>query len=151
MNFRNDGRIKGFSLMELMVTSLVVSLVFALAVPNLNSFIKRSQLNNALRSVTGGLSNARYNAIMRNNPVKFSIEAENDENMIRLREQRGSTWVVIDETKLEDGVSVSGNASPVFYPVGDVAPLCTVLVGNDISRYKITISMAGRIKVDVVE
>ena len=84
---------------------------------------------------------------MMNKGVKFCIEEEDEEKKILLKEKRDNRWQEFMRFDLEKEIYVYGNASPIFFPDGDIAPLCSILVENDLSSYKITISMAGRIKV----
>jgi hypothetical protein len=51
------------------------------------------------------------------------------------------------EFSLGKNVSVTINSSPIFFPNGSIAPLCSILVENEVSHYKITISIAGRVKI----
>jgi len=147
MKKENKNPVNGYSFIELTVAIAVISFLFTMAIPSFDTYFQRMELNNAIRTVTGVLNNARYNAIMLNKPVKFSIQLENNEYMIRLSEKQDKVWLKISEYKLEKNISACSNASPVFYPTGSVSPLCSILIGNDSKRYKITISIAGRIKV----
>ena len=139
---------KGMTVFEMFITLAVISVVITMGMPGFNSYVKRMEVRNTLRTITGVLNTARFKAIMLNKRIKFCIEDKNDEDMvIRLKEKRGYYWEGFMEFSLEKKVSVSINSSPIFFPNGSIAPLCSILVENEISHYKITISIAGRIKI----
>lgn len=140
----------GMTLFEMFVTLAIISLVISMAMPGFDSYVKRMEVRNTLRTITGVLNTARYKAIMLNKRVKFCIEDKNEEDtVIRLKEKRegDSKWKNFMEFNLEKEVSVSINSSPIFFPNGSISPLCSILVENEVSHYKITISIAGRIKI----
>ena len=133
---------------EMIITVAVVSVVITMGMPGFNSYLKRMEVKNTLRTITGVLNTARFKAIVLNKGVKFCIEDKNEEEMaIRLKEKIDSKWEEFMEFSLEKKVSVTINSSPIFYPNGSIAPLCSILVENEVSHYKITISIAGRIKI----
>ncbi len=133
---------------ELFVTLAIISVVISMGMPGFNSYIKRMEVRNTLRTITGVLNTARFKAIVLNKGVKFCIEDKNEEEMvIRLKEKKDSKWEEFMEFSLEKKVSITSNASPIFYPNGSIAPLCSILVENEVYHYKITISIAGRIKI----
>jgi hypothetical protein len=118
--------------------------------PGFNSYLKRMEVRNTLRTITGVLNTARYKAVVLNKRVKFCIEDKNEEDIvIRLKEKRygDSRWKEFMEFSLEKKVSITINSSPIFFPNGSISPMCSILVENEISHYKITISIAGRVKI----
>jgi prepilin-type N-terminal cleavage/methylation domain-containing protein len=141
---------KGMTLFEVFITLAIISVVVTMGMPGFNSYVKRMEVRNTLRTITGVLNTARYKAIMLNKRVKFCIEDKDEEDMvIRLKEKRegDSKWKEFMEFSLGKKVSVAINASPIFFPNGSISPLCSILVENEVSHYKITISIAGRIKI----
>jgi Tfp pilus assembly protein FimT len=139
---------KGMTIFEMFVALAVISVVITMGMPGFNSYLKRMEVRNTLRTITGVLNTARFKAIMLNKGVKFCIEDKNEEEMvIRLKEKKDSNWEKFMEFSLEKKVSVTSNASPIFYPNGSIVPLCSILVENEVYHYKITISIAGRVKI----
>ena len=134
---------RGFTLLELFITLGIAALVLMAGVPGFKSFFSRMEVSNGVRTVTAALNTARYKAIMKNKSVKFVVES----SKIVLKEKRGGKWEGFSHFDLSEKVSFSINSSPVFTPFGSVAPLCSIYVKNEISQYKITLSIAGRIKV----
>jgi prepilin-type N-terminal cleavage/methylation domain-containing protein len=144
----NNKSKKGMTFFEMFVALAIISIVITMGMPGFNSYIKRMEVRNTLRTITAVLNTARFKAVVLNKRVKFCIEDKNEEDLvIRLKEKRGTQWEEFMEFSLEKKVSVSINSSPIFFPNGSIAPLCSILVENEVSHYKITISIAGRVKI----
>lgn len=141
---------KGLGVFELLVTIGIISILITLAVPGFDSHFKRLEITNTLRTITGVLNTARFEAISTNKRVQFCISNQEGGTLILLKEKIGSRWHEFKRFYLEKSVSVSSNASPVFFPVGSVSPLCSISVANDRRHFRVTISMAGRIQVTEV-
>lgn len=133
----------GLTVSELLVALSIFALLIAFGIPGFRAFFKNVEINNSLRTVTLALSSARYKAIENNKSVKLAIEA----NKLVLLEKRNDVWEPFMDFDPGDKVTVSMNTSPVFYPEGYIVPLCTVKVCCEETRYNITISIEGRIKV----
>jgi prepilin-type N-terminal cleavage/methylation domain-containing protein len=143
---------KGMTIFEMFVALAVLSVLITMGMPGFNSYLKRMEVRNTLRTITGVLNTARFKAIVLNKGVKFCIEDKNEEEMvIRLKEKKDSKWEKFMEFSLEKKVSVTINSSPIFYPNGSIVPLCSILVENEVYHYKITISIAGRVKITEME
>lgn len=138
-------RRQGFTLPELLLVILLLCLALWVTNGGYRSFVSRIRVNNALRVVTSALHTARYKAVSLNKRIKFSLESGSGK--ITLKEKQGKYWVEFMHFPLEEGVVFSSNASPVFRPDGGASPLCSVYVNNKNYSYKISLSMAGRIKV----
>ncbi|MCK5057499.1 MAG: prepilin-type N-terminal cleavage/methylation domain-containing protein [Candidatus Aminicenantes bacterium] len=134
---------KGFTVLELLVTLTIFALVIGLGVPTFKAYSKKIEINNGLRTVTLAVNTARYKAIENNRSIKLKVE----ENRLILLEKRDSAWESFMDFDPGDRVSVSLNTSPVFYPEGYIVPLCSFYVRSNEENYKISISIAGRIKV----
>jgi type IV fimbrial biogenesis protein FimT len=63
----------GFTLMELMVTIAIISLLSALAVPNMISWKSNMQLNVAVRMVKSQIEGTRMSAIKTNMPARLDF------------------------------------------------------------------------------
>jgi type II secretory pathway pseudopilin PulG len=134
---------KGFTLGELLVFLSIFSIVVMIGIPMFKSSFSRWEVTSGVRTVTSALSTARYNAIKMNRSVKLCIE----ENRILLKEKKGEVWEPFLPFEVDEAVSLTINSSPVFSPTGYVSPLCSIYVQNEHYGYKITLSIAGRIKV----
>ncbi len=134
---------KGFTLGELLVVLSILSIIVTIGIPTFKSSFSRWEVTSGVRTVTSALSTARYNAIKMNRSVKFCIE----ENRVLLKEKKGKVWETFLPFDVDEAVSLTINSSPVFSPTGYVSPLCSIYVKNEHYRYKITLSIAGRIKI----
>lgn len=134
---------KGFTLIELLVILGIVSFVIMVGIPAFTSMTARWEASAGVRTVTAALYTARYNAVKMNRSVKFCIE----DNRILLKEKIENAWESFWPFEVEESVRLSINASPVFSPTGYASPLCSIYVETDRYRYKITLSIAGRIQV----
>lgn len=64
MNTRPESR--GFSLVELMVSIVVMAILASIAVPGFQSWLRNTQIRNAAESITNGLQRARAESVARN-------------------------------------------------------------------------------------
>ncbi|MCR4397081.1 MAG: hypothetical protein NUW07_10180, partial [Candidatus Saccharicenans sp.] len=53
--------------------------------------------------------------------------------------------------ELLEGVEVTANNAPVFYPQGTVSSLATIRIRNESGAYQVTVAITGRIKITAVE
>lgn len=64
---------RGFSLVELMVSIVVLAIMASIAVPSFQSWLQNTQIRNAAESVTNGLQLARAQAVSLNANVRFQL------------------------------------------------------------------------------
>lgn len=133
----------GLTVVELLIAIAIFSLVLRIGFSGFNWFKSRVCINSTLRTITSALNTARYQAIEKNRSVKICLEG----NRLNLKTKSDGQWNPFMGFDLERKISVSMNAAPVFFPTGFVSPLCSVTIRNEKYEYKITISIAGRIKV----
>lgn len=67
------GRMRGFTLVELMVAVSLFALLFMFAYPSYTSFIQNAQIRTAAESIVNGLQLARAEAIRRNANIQFQL------------------------------------------------------------------------------
>lgn len=133
----------GFTLLELIVVLVILSLVLYLGVPGVGAFFNHIEINSGLRMATVALQSARYKSILLNKRIKLQLAGQ----QFLLMEKQSGKWQMIFAFEPVSNVSLRMSAFPVFSPYGTVSPLCSIYVKNDRRQYKISISMAGRIKV----
>jgi type IV fimbrial biogenesis protein FimT len=66
-------RMRGFTLVELLVVVAVIGLVMMLGLPNISTWLQNTQIRNAAEATVSGLQIARTEALRRNRQVRFSI------------------------------------------------------------------------------
>ena len=139
----NPKKRPGFSLLETtVVLSIVAVLVFIGSSFSLNN--KKHQLEVAVRKIYSSLSLARFRSVQRQLPVRVSLSQKVCE--LAEYDSQKATWLTRSRELLE-GVEVSANNSPVFYPQGTVSGLATINIRNEKGAYQVTVAITGRIKV----
>jgi len=135
---------RGITVVELMAVMAILGIVLCMAVLGLRAYHRRADAVNGVRCVTAAMQAARYRAISDNRRVRLS---RNDQGNLELEVRENGQWQLLKRIALPQGVMLSINAQPVFYPEGHVVPLCSANIRIGPYRRKISISMAGRIKV----
>jgi type IV fimbrial biogenesis protein FimT len=64
----------GFTLVELMITLVVVGVVLALGLPGIMEWMQNSQIRTAAESIQNGLQTARTEAVRRNTHIEFVLD-----------------------------------------------------------------------------
>ena len=72
----NSHRQSGFTMIELMITLVVLAVVLGIGVPNLHSFIQNSRITTQSNNLIGALAVARSEAIKHNKPVVLCRSAD---------------------------------------------------------------------------
>ncbi len=134
---------KGITVIELLVSTSLLALLITLGVPGFISFAEKIEVDKSLGIVSSALSSARYEALEKNYRVKLMLE--NNRLVLKRKINRG--WEPFKDFFPGKDVTLTMNAYPVFSPEGYVAPLCSIMVISKESCYKISLSIAGRIKV----
>lgn len=134
---------KGLTIFELLVTIGLFSFLVTMMAPGLQSFFVRLEINSGLRTLTSGLSAARYLAIQNNRPVRAEVVPGH----LQLSVDNGQGWRVIRSFDLSEKLAIRANGCPVFSPLGNVSPLCTITLEKQKRIYRVVLSMYGRIKV----
>ena len=118
----------GFSLVELMISVVILAIAMAVAMPNYSIWIQNSHIRNAAESIQQGMQRARAEAVARNTNISFTlgsgalwtIRQVSDNSII---EQRPSNEVSSQVTFLVSPVAVSPALPPTtitFGNLGDV-------------------------------
>jgi len=66
-------RMRGFSLVELLVVVAVLGLVLMLGLPNVSAWLQNTQIRNSAEATISGLQFARGEALRRNRTVRFNL------------------------------------------------------------------------------
>jgi len=143
MKVNETSKKRGITVVELLIALTILSLVIALAVPGFKSFNKKVKISSSIRTVTLALNTARYKAVGDNRSIKLEVE----NNKFILLQKKDGTWESFMDFDPGEDVTISINASPVFSPEGYITPLCSVYVNCCAEQYKVSVSLAGRIKV----
>ena len=145
---------RGFTLVELIVVIAVIGISAGILAPNLISQIQKYRLNGATRQLAWDLMAARMQAIGRNRrskvffpnnrQYKTCYDANND-GTVDDCEGNGPTK---DIQRNYSDVTITPNNEPIFLPNGTVTNLPSIIVENPAGSKTITISIAGRVKIN---
>jgi hypothetical protein len=138
---------RGISVIECIASITLLFLTLSLGVSGFQSYQDRALAMDAVRDVTSALNTARFLSLEENRCMRVQLEG----NVLLLETRKNGEWSIIRKFPLGMEVGISMNASPVFYPSGFVTPLCSVYLKSLRYTYKITISIAGRIKTILVK
>lgn len=147
----------GFSLIELLIGIVIMSILLSLAMPSFQTWLQNTQIRNAAESVQNGLQRARAEAVGRNTNVEFVLGT-------------GSSWTVrlaggadIESRPSSEGsrdvtvtVTPSGTTTVRFNNFGGVAAApapftqvdldSPVLAAADSQNLRVTIGVGGNIR-----
>lgn len=112
---------KGFTLIEMMIVVVILSLMLALAMPSYATWIQNTRIRSAAESFTSGLQLARNEAVRRNSDVQFVVGV-------------GSAWTVscrvvtpgclaADVTAIQRRAVKEGSSSAVTVAASDGATI----------------------------
>ena len=89
---RHPMAVRGFTIVELLVTITVLGIVLMLGLPNISAWLQNTQIRNSAEATVSGLQLARAEALRRNRQVRFNIVNTLDAscNLIAT----GGNWVV---------------------------------------------------------
>lgn len=103
----------GFTLVELMMAIVILAIVMAIAVPSYREYIQNLQIRNAAESVLRGLQLARTEAVSRNAPVRFTLDAAGSGWDVCVLNAAGNACASqIQRREASDGSSPSITATP---------------------------------------
>jgi len=134
---------KGLTIVELLVTVGLFAFLMVTVFPGMQSFLLRLEINACLRTVTAALNTARYQAIRENQPVRVEVVP----GRLLLSVDNGKGWQVTRSFDLDGKLKVQANSRPVFSPLGNVSPLCTITLEKKARVFRIVLSMYGKISV----
>jgi len=134
---------KGLTVVELLVTVGLFAFLIMTVFPGMRLFFIRMEINSGLRTVTAALSTARYQAIRENQPVRVEVVP----GRLLLSVDNGQGWQVMRSFDLDGKLKVQANSRPVFSPLGNVSPLCTITLEKEARVFRIVLSMYGKISV----
>lgn len=99
LNILPKSRLRGFSLIELMIGIVIMGILAAVALPSFRTMLQNTQIRNAAESIANGLQHARTEAVARNTNVAFILGT-------------GSSWtisVVMPALVIEQRISSEGS------------------------------------------
>ena len=142
----------GFSLLGQLLTLTLAGIMLAIAVPGYLKVMPRHRLNGAVRQLTGDLMWTRMKAIQRNNRHRVFFLDDHQYRILDDADNDGTVdpgeWTVTRDLRADYGdVVISSTNNPIFSPRGTASSLATITLANDAGAKRISISIAGRVRV----
>ncbi len=142
----------GFSLLGQLITLTLAGIMLAIAVPGYLKVMPRHRLNGAVRQLTGDLMWARMKAIQRNNRYRIFFLDDHQYRILDDADNDGRAdpgeWTLTRDLQADHpDVVMSSTNNPVFSPRGTAGNLATITLTNAAGSRRISISIAGRVRV----
>ncbi|HVP91921.1 MAG TPA: prepilin-type N-terminal cleavage/methylation domain-containing protein [Terriglobales bacterium] len=135
---------RGFTLVEILLALALASFFLYGGAVSFKAFAPKLRLETGVWQVRSALNEARFGAAWTGAPRRVRFTASGF--TLEVRDEASKSWRTVRAARLE-GVSVSANNDPAFYPEGTVANLATITVANARGAYTITVAISGRVKV----
>jgi type IV fimbrial biogenesis protein FimT len=143
----------GFTLVEVLIAIAIISILSAIAVPNVLTEMPKFRLNGASRQVLGDLMTARMKAVSQNKKVKVFFIGGSQYKICDDADHSGTVDNCEGNAKTIDiqsnfpGISLnSGGNDPVFSPRG-TSSNTTISLASSYGTKTITIAITGRVKI----
>lgn len=119
--------VRGFTLIELMVTLVVAAILLALAVPSFTAMIKKNRASSDVSALTTAIAYARSEAVARNKDICVTVPSAQ------------GTWKDGWLVRIEDG-SCAGDQLRVFAPASSTSVLTVKASGSAVTKFGFTSS-----------
>ena len=142
----------GFSLLGQLITLTLAGIMLSIAVPGYLKVMPRHRLNGAVRQLTGDLMWARMKAIERNNRHRIFFLNDHEYRILDDADNDGAVdpgeWTITRDLRTDyRDVVISSTNNPVFSPRGTASSLATITLANAAGSKRISISIAGRVRI----
>ena len=116
---------RGFSLVELMISVVILAIAMAVAMPSFSQWIQNTHIRSATESLLNGIQRARAEAVTRNVTVTFTVSGDDFWTVT----DTALDQVIESRPRSEIPASVTINASSALSPP---APAPTTLTFNNL-------------------
>lgn len=155
-----DGRSSGFTLIEVMIALAIVAIALVLGAPEFGIWMQNTKVRNVAESVQNGLQTAHNEAVRRNRPAEFAVNADTSWTVtVKAVDANGQFYDdVVEKRSKDDGSSssvtlaVTGGGTASFNGLGRVdnaTPLTRVDVKSSVTGAKkmaVTVGAGGQIR-----
>jgi type IV fimbrial biogenesis protein FimT len=152
-----------FTLLELLVTLVLVGLIVTLAAPAFAAIIENQQRQNAAQQLASGIRTARTEAILRSRPVviraidrswgngwQIIIEPGSDvENPVWIERRQSGKVPIVGNGRIRQQIRFGALGTP--YANGFVAGTLSICdAKNAQSHHQVIMAMTGRVRIESV-
>jgi len=134
----------GFTLIEVLTTIMILGVLAGMAAFSFNRMAPKYQLMSAAREIHSQMNYARYQAVFSGTRVRIRFFS-NGYTLERF-DINSSAWITRPRNFI-DHVRIEANNTPTFHPIGTVSNLASVYISNSAGRFRISLAISGRIRV----
>ncbi len=140
---------RGFTLLEVLVTTGIFSIVTAIAVPTWGMLVHVYQLNSAARQVATEFDSARNRAVTQYRRFRVVFLSSTTYRVERENTPGAADYVTFKgPTNLPSGIAASSSATTIFQTRGDASPAGSITLTNSRGDTKlVTVGATGRIDI----
>jgi len=133
----------GFTLIELMVVTAIISIIMMIAVPNVIQWVSTQRFNSGVRDIQATIESMRLYAAKENSTATISFTAGAN-SYVTTKRKRGIGDVNTTTHKLPGGITVSSTMNLVFSNLGTATTFDTVIInGGGGACLRIAVSITG--------
>lgn len=137
-------RCAGFTFIEALITTALIAIVYAMAVPNFGALRGPYAVRHAASQVASAFQMARMRAIATNASVRLTYNTSNNTYTVD-RQTSGGGWVIDSRNQLPAGVTVSGaGGTPTFSRTGILNGSYTINVNAYGKTRTVTVNVLGK-------
>ncbi len=135
----------GFTLLETLMVVVLIGLLIGTTWPSVSHLRSRYELEKAVWEVHTRMNYLKYLACR--NAAMYRLKIYQTGYIIEKYNNAAEQWERV-QIALLDGVNLEANNQPTFHTEGTVSNLATIYVFNKAGKYKLTLAISGRIKVN---
>ena len=144
----------GFTLFEMILVVAIIAIMASIAFPAFMSMLPEMRLNGAARQVMTDLMAARMDAVKQNNEFRVFFNSP-ETNQYQILDDKDNDGVVdtgeaVLIRNIQDNygdVTFTSTNNPIFSPKGTATSLPTITLQNSSGLKKVSVSIAGRVKI----
>ncbi len=133
----------GFTLIEVMITVVIVGVLASLALPGLLPMLERRRFEDAVSGVRRLMQQAQWMALSERASHRVNFESGN----VVMERKRGGAYDVVTSRYFPDAFRISANRWPSFGPYG-FALSGTLTLDSERFQTRLIVSTVGRIRQD---
>src|SRR4030095_11267819 len=134
----------GFTFMEVLTTTALIAIIYAIAVPNFSQLRGPYAARSGATQIASAFQAARMRAIATNSSIRLTYNSTNQTYTLD-RQLSGGGWVTDVRNQLPTGVSLSGvGSNPTFGRTGILNANYTITVNAYGKTRTVTVNVLGK-------